>query len=193
MGQLGPPGGREASRGRPRPKVYDPPMAAGELDWPDAPACPLLGLAGDPRTHFTFPHPGHRCHALRSPGSIDTARQSTYCLSRGFTACDRYVVVRELADRERERMPPQPAKGSPAAPEKTSTADADSPTTVIHVFRADDSLARIAAAYGLTVEQIAAVNHLAPSGAVADGQRLVIPLRGTDAGASGQRSPHGTG
>ena len=65
-------------------------MAAGELDLPDAPACPLLGLAGDPRTHFTFPHPGHRCHAMRSPGSIDARRQSTYCLSRGFTACERY-------------------------------------------------------------------------------------------------------
>jgi LysM domain. len=47
---------------------------------------------------------------------------------------------------------------------------------VVHVLRAGDSLARIATAYGLTVEQIATANGLTLNDAVADGTRLVIPL-----------------
>ena len=47
---------------------------------------------------------------------------------------------------------------------------------VVHVCRPDDTIARIAAAYGLTVEQIAAANQLALPYPLADGQRLVIPL-----------------
>jgi LysM repeat protein len=47
---------------------------------------------------------------------------------------------------------------------------------VILVFRAGDSLARIAAAYGLTVEQIATSSGLTFNDVVAEGTRLVIPL-----------------
>jgi LysM repeat protein len=50
-------------------------------------------------------------------------------------------------------------------------------TSVIHVFRAGDSLARIASAYGLSVEQLASANGLTFDAVVTDGTRLVIPLR----------------
>ena len=65
-------------------------MTPGEPDLPDAPACPLLGLAVDPRTRFTYPHPGHRCHASYKLKTIDLARQSSYCLSSGFADCERF-------------------------------------------------------------------------------------------------------
>ena len=65
-------------------------MASIELDGRDAPACPLLGLAADPRSHFTYPHPGHRCYATKSAASADASRQATFCLGPGYTACDRY-------------------------------------------------------------------------------------------------------
>lgn len=47
---------------------------------------------------------------------------------------------------------------------------------MVHVLRAGDSLGRIAATYGVTVEQIAIANGLTLNDAVADGARLVIPL-----------------
>lgn len=59
------------------------------------------------------------------------------------------------------------------------------------MFHAGDSLARIAAAYGLTVDQIAASNNLDRLDAVPEGQRLVIPIGGPAAGASGQSNRAG--
>lgn len=56
----------------------------------DPPACPLLGLELDRWTHFTFGHAGHRCHAAGSPGPVERAHQSTYCLRSAFARCDRY-------------------------------------------------------------------------------------------------------
>ena len=49
-------------------------------------------------------------------------------------------------------------------------------STVIYVFRAGDSLSRIANTYGLTIEQIVLANHLDPNVAVTDGTRLVLPI-----------------
>ena len=72
-------------------------MARDEFDVPDAPGCPLLGLAVDRRTRYTFPHPGHRCYASGSPTTIEPGHQSTYCLSLEFMACDRYRVRQRLA------------------------------------------------------------------------------------------------
>jgi LysM repeat protein len=125
-------------------------MGSSELERLDPPICPFLGLAGDNRTHYTYPHPGHRCFATGRPVSADARRQTTFCVTPGYAACDRYQA--------REGSP-QPAV-----------------STVIHVFRAGDSLARIATKYGLTVEQIAGRNGLAPDSLVADGTRLVIPI-----------------
>jgi len=145
-------------------------MTLGELDLHDAPACPLLGLAADPRTRFTFPHPGHRCHAARRPKTIDLARQSSYCLSSSFAACERFRA-----------HTPAPAKPT-STPLPRPAASASAPF-VVHLFRAGDSLARIAAAYGVTVEQLVAANNMAEADSVADGQRLMIPLDRPGGGA----------
>ena len=136
-------------------------MTRGTPDLPDAPACPLLGLADDPRTRFTFPHPGHRCHAGSRPSAVVPGWQATRCLSTVFATCDQY--------RARAASSGGPPRSSAAAPASATPA-------VIHVARDGDSLALIAARYGLTVEQIVAANNLASPASVRDGQRLLIPL-----------------
>jgi len=146
-----------------------PGMSPGEPDPPDAPACPLLGLAVDARTRFTFPHPGHRCHATRRPGTADLARQSRYCLSTNYADCERFRAFL-----------PRPEK-SPAAPPVPRAASAPA---IIHVFRAGDSLARIALAYGVTVDQLIEANNLAGADSVVDAQRLVIPMHRSGSGVS---------
>ena len=60
-------------------------------EFPDPPACPLLGLVADPATHYTFPHAGHRCQARRTSSTIDLAHQARYCLTSDFGQCDRYI------------------------------------------------------------------------------------------------------
>jgi hypothetical protein len=77
---------------------YDRQMAGVEHVVPDAPGCPLLGLAADPRSHFTYPHPGHRCFAKNLPAATDASRQATYCLSFDFAACDRYPRLESPAE-----------------------------------------------------------------------------------------------
>ena len=47
---------------------------------------------------------------------------------------------------------------------------------MVHVCRPGDTIARIAEAYGLSVDQIAVANRLALPCTLVDGQRLVIPL-----------------
>jgi hypothetical protein len=52
-------------------------MDSIEPELPDPPACLMLGLVGDLRTRFTFPHPV--TGAMRPPSkAVDVARQSTY-------------------------------------------------------------------------------------------------------------------
>jgi hypothetical protein len=139
-------------------------MANFEIEEPDPPACPLLGLFADRRSHFTYPHPGHRCFAGEHPATTDARRQATYCLSLDYTACDQYEVVRRPVHAGEG---PEPR---PRAPEAVGHAFR------VHVFRAGESLAGIAAAHGLTADQIAKANGLALNDVVADGARLVIPL-----------------
>lgn len=151
-------------------------MVSIERDGPDAPACPFLGLAADRRSHFTFPHPGHRCLAGKHPAAIDARRQSAYCLSLDFAACDRYRAWQRRAGSGRQADAQRPAERDPARRTSAATITAAPGTTVVHVLRAGDSLDRIAAAYGLTVEQIATANGFTLDDVVAVGTRLVIPL-----------------
>jgi LysM domain len=153
-----------------------PGMTSIELDGPDAPACPLLGLAADRRSHFTYPHPGHRCFAREHPATTDARRQATYCLSRGYTACNRYQTRQRPVPAGEGLEGRQASRGGSALPGGAPAGEVAGPGTVVHVFRVGDSLARIAGRYALTVEQIATANGLAPNVAVADGTRLVIPL-----------------
>ena len=134
-------------------------------EWgPDAPTCPHLGLATDPRTHFTYPHPGHRCFVKERAAATDPDRQATYCLSGSYAGCDRYRVALAL-------MPPREWP-LPRASVQEGAAIAFS----IHVVRIGESLARIAADHGVTADQVARANGLAVTDGIAAGARLVIPL-----------------
>ncbi len=53
-------------------------------------ACPWLGLANDPATHFSFPSAMQRCHAEVRPWTIDAAKQARHCLTAEHPACSRY-------------------------------------------------------------------------------------------------------
>jgi len=132
-------------------------VAFSEPDLLDAPACPFLGLAVDARTRFTFPHPDHRCSAGPRPSAVAQAYQARYCLTVDFASCDLY----------RARVPD--ADG-------TSGVTGAGMPRIVHVFRQGESLARIAAVYGVTVEQIVAANNLVAPFDVSDGRRLVIPV-----------------
>ena len=156
-------------------------MGTLEGDRPDPPACTLLGLVDDPRSHFTYPHQAHRCFASKSAQTTDLRRQQVFCLSGEFVECDRYLSWRSvMASSSRPgSAPPDGATGGPAAVSKTAMPPPVTPmsgSTVIYVFRAGDSLARIANTYGLTIEQIVVANHLDPNVAVKDGTRLVLPI-----------------
>jgi hypothetical protein len=95
-------------------------MASIEIDGPEVPACPLLGLAADPRSHFTYPHPGHRCFARKDAAPADARRQSAYCLSPDFSACDRYRAWLSHADpgRRGTTKPPGEQIGQVDDPER---------------------------------------------------------------------------
>ena len=139
-------------------------MDSTQLGGSDVPACPLLGLAADRRSHFTYPHPGHRCFANGRPAPTDAGRQAAYCLSLDYTTCDRYPA-RQVPAPAGER--PQPLAALPAAVV---------PAFRVHVFRAGESLANIAADHGLTADQVARANGLPVNDEVTEGARLVIPL-----------------
>ena len=156
-------------------------MTGWERNILDAPGCPFLGLAGDARSHFTFPHPAHRCYTEATPTVVTHGNQATLCLNPRFVACNRYQA-RQRRDQQggRAGLPPGSAAGS-----TTPRAAAAQPTRVIHVFRSGDTLPRIAAAYGVSVQQIATANGVTDPDAVRDGERLVIPLGQLDTSAAG--------
>lgn len=139
-------------------------MDSTELDGSDVPACPLLGLATDRRSHYTYPHPGHRCFAKDRAAPADAGRQATYCLSVGYTACDRYPMA----------QPPKRADEGPLP--QAHVPGPVVPAFRIHVLHAGESLAAIAADHGLTADQVARANGLTANDVVANGARLVIPL-----------------
>ena len=174
-------------------------MTSSELEVPDAPACPFLGLAADRRSHFTFPHPAHRCFVKGHAASADARRQSGFCLTQGFAACDRYrswqsrqasAAAKDKRKPNRDAPPVAIASPPSGVPQTApfsqltaSVANAPGPSTeppgsVIHVFRAGDSLASIATKYGLTVDDLSAANQLFAD-APADGTPLVIPIGAT--------------
>jgi hypothetical protein len=139
-------------------------MDSTQLDGSDDPACPLLGLAADRRSHFTYPHPGHRCFAKEHAAPTDAGRQAAFCLSLDYTTCDRYPA-RQV-----------PARAGQGSGPRTEIPPPVVPAFRVHTFHAGESLAEIAADHGLTADQIARANGLTLADVVADGARLVIPL-----------------
>jgi hypothetical protein len=61
---------------------------------PPAPvACPYLGLAGDPSSHYAYPHAAHHCYAPPPPAqAIDLDHQAAYCLAAAYATCPYYVL-----------------------------------------------------------------------------------------------------
>lgn len=53
----------------------------------------------------------------------------------------------------------------------------------LHTFQKGDKLDRLAAEHGLSLERLKAINGLGPKGAVVVGQQLVLPQKGSSAGA----------
>ena len=158
-------------------------MVSSELEVPDPPACPLLGLAADRRSHFTYLRPGHRCFAGKHQASVDASRQVAYCPGHGYTGCDRYEAGSD-ARRPSGVLPPPGGASREASTQPAG--EMAGPRTAVHVVGAGDSLARIA--YGLTVEQISAANGLNVDDVVADGARFAIPVRRLGASVPGVAS-----
>jgi LysM repeat protein len=150
-------------------------MTISANDGLDPPWCPLLGVVSDRRTHFTYPHTGHRCFAGGRPVRIGADQQSTFCLTAAFPTCARFELssLGEPAG-ERQSLPTAPIEPAPAAPAAASVET--SPTVVMYVVGSGDSLARVAKAYGLTVADVAKANGLTNDASLADGDRLVIPI-----------------
>jgi LysM repeat protein len=146
-------------------------MAHDEMGGPDALACPHLGLAADPRSHFTYPHPGHRCFVKDRAAVTDPGCQATHCLSGSYTGCDRYrVALASLPPKER----PLPREERPLP--RANVQESATIAFRVHVVRIGESLAGIAADHGVTADQIARANGLAVTNGIAAGARLVIPL-----------------
>ncbi len=98
---LGDGGGRRAATSG----GIDAAMSGIHVEPRDPPACPLLGLATDRRSHSTYPHSGHRCYAGIGPGTIDTRRQAACCLNRRFLGCDHFRSCLERISRSGPEAP----------------------------------------------------------------------------------------
>ena len=97
-------------------------------------------------------------------------------MSADFARCDRFIA---WMGQGAAGDPSRPSTVSDAPFAQRGSAPSVAPaeiTTAIVVFLTGDSLARIAATYGLSVQQIVDANRLASPDAVAYGERLVIPL-----------------
>ncbi len=70
------------------------PVVTREPDLVDPRVCPLLGLAADHRTRYSFPNPAHRCFATEPAGSVDAGRQTTLCFTPEFGTCERLEAWR---------------------------------------------------------------------------------------------------
>ena len=95
--------------------------------------------------------------------------------ANGITNPDRVLAGRVLMVPRGKPAPPTPAP-APAAPPPVFVAGGA--TTVDHVVRPGDTLARLAAARGTTVGRLAEVNGLRNPNLIRIGQRLALPGTG---------------
>ena len=166
-------------------------MTMFPTEGPDPPWCPLLGVVTDRRTHFTYPHPGHRCFAKGQPARIGADQQVAYCLSAAFPTCARFdPSALDPTASEPRSVPISPIEPTPAVNPVASAAA--QPTVVMYVVGTRDSLARIAKKYGLTVGDLAMANGLTEDAVLADGDRVVIPLDLAASPRARTRSPQAT-
>ena len=114
-------------------------MADVELDLTETPACPLLGLPFDRRTHYAFPDPAHRCFAAEELLTADLARQATYCLTDRFRECERFRGSQHPAaagDWSRLSEAVEPGIGAAEPASATSPAVAEQGSTAVTAITA---------------------------------------------------------
>ena len=140
-----------------------PEMASLNHKVPDAPGFSPLGLDLDQRMRYTVPHPAHTCHATGSPCGTEPSRHSMYCPSRNFIACAMHLAWQRRTGIGRTPKSPRSDERASMRPSGTAPTSAAPRSQVINIFRAGDALARIASVNGLSVELVAAANHLASS------------------------------
>src|SRR5690349_15686725 len=128
-------------------------MASSELEVPDAPACPFLGLAADRRSHFTLPHPVHLCFVENHATSADARRQSGFCLTPGFATCDRYRSWQS-------RQAGAAGKGGGHAPDVPPVPFAPPPSDVPQPAPFSELTASIAKTAGPSMQPAGSVIHV---------------------------------
>jgi LysM repeat protein len=91
-------------------------------------SCLLLGLQDDARTHFTFSHPDHRCHAERRPQVVDVEFQDEYCLATKHVSCPRFqmAVRRSAGPGADEAIAAVPTRDVPLSPAGAVRREAES-------------------------------------------------------------------
>lgn len=77
-------------------------------------ACPLLGLASDPRTRFRFAVTSHRCYAAAKPAPIELGHQGVLCLSAAYPECGRFRAAQAAGRVEAPTL--QPVAGGYVGP-----------------------------------------------------------------------------
>ncbi len=148
---------------------------------PDPAACPLLGLMADPATHFTFPHAGHRCHARRSPSTVELPHQARYCLTADFGRCDRYVARVGRPTEEAALQPTTQTAASAMAPLPAASAMAPLP--------AASAMAPLPAATAPGTTAVSAAAPVAPDWPPAPDDSRVAPADSRVAPADSRVAP----
>lgn len=99
----------------PEPPIEPGPTLGPDLATVEPVTCPLLGLAHDSRTRFTFATAAHRCHAGLNPSAMDLGYQGTFCLTAAYPGCRRFRAAQAAGRAHGPRTPPPSAAYAEAA------------------------------------------------------------------------------
>ena len=58
-------------------------------------ACPYLGLADDPETHFSVPDQDHICRGTRRQSDVPELQQRAYCLNAQYSTCVVFAAMQQ--------------------------------------------------------------------------------------------------
>lgn len=162
-------------------------------------ACPYLGMDFDDSTRCAYPTAVHRCYRPAAPLPVTEEQQIRYCLTDGYTACSLYQnppVVRVQSGRallHRPRLLAAVLVGitllggavlgvrsfTGTAGERPVPAASSSmalpPGHQTYQVRAGDTLKSVSDFFGVHPDDVAALNHVPPSGALVPGTTLILP------------------
>jgi LysM repeat protein len=164
-----------------------------------AAACPYLGTEFDDRTRCAFPTPMHRCFRPVTPVPVTEEHQVHFCLTDDYPACALFqnppaVPVHQSRDfLRRLRLPAAALAGvivigsaalaarslvtnTTQAPERgAAMAPALPPGHQTYTVRPGDTLRSVSDFFGAHPDDVSALNHLTPSGALVPGTTLILP------------------